>query len=76
MIMEAIVDSWLFVVFIWVLVILLLIKLVSELLYVRKKRKENPTDLPGLSQEEAKSEYKKNIWSNFKVFLKWFFHLE
>jgi flagellar biosynthesis protein FlhB len=76
MIMEAIVDSWLFVVFMWFLVLLLLIKLFSELIYFLKKRKMDRRDLPEMSQKEAQLEYKGNIRSNFKLFLKWFFHLE
>ena len=70
--MEAIGESWLFAVFIGVLDIILIT------IFIRALRERRKT-LINFSKEDRRviqKEYRKNAWSNFKFFVKWFFHLK
>jgi hypothetical protein len=71
--MEAIGDSWLFAILILVIVFLLLIKIIPELWRNWQNRRKTYIDLPKEGQDAIKKEYKKDVMSNLRRFLKWFF---
>jgi len=71
--MEAIADSWLFGIFLLIVVLFFLIRIIPELWHHWKNRRKILSDLPEESQKEIQKEYKKNVWSTLKRLLKWLF---
>lgn len=71
--MEAIADSWLFTIFMLVVVFFLLIKIIPELWCYWKNKRKIISDLPEERQKAIKKEDKENVRSNLKRLLKWLF---
>jgi hypothetical protein len=71
--MEAIADSWLFGIFILIVVLFFLIKIIPESWHYLKNKRKILSDLPEESQKEIQKEYNNNVWSNLRRLLKWLF---
>jgi|WetSurSiteA1Bulk_404760.scaffolds.fasta_scaffold57994_2 hypothetical protein len=71
--MEAIADSWLFGIFILIVVLFFLIKIIPESWRYLKNKRKILSDLPEESQKEIQKEYNNNVWSNLRRLLKWLF---
>jgi hypothetical protein len=71
--MEAIADSWLFGIFILIVVLFFLVKIIPESWRYLKNKRKILSDLPEESQKEIQKEYNNNVWSNLRRLLKWLF---
>ena len=74
--MESKTDSWLFFIFIVVLLFLFLSGIIPGLWHHFKNKRNTLVRLPKEDQKGIRKEYKKMYCQNLKVLLKGFFHLK